>query len=129
MARSTFIPQTGSVTPRLIVFGGGYPVKLNASVPVGSDPEIAEGPFVAVLDAGHGDHLGADESGSVAPALASVGLDADSRHRGQHKPPGDFDVSEEPVIRLNSERAHLGRKQPVEVCRCICLSKSEGADV
>src|SRR5580700_2414841 len=37
-----------------------------------------------------------------------------------------FSVADEPVIRFDSQRANLGRKQSVAIRGCVSLSKSEG---
>ena len=58
--------------------------------------EVAEGLLVAVLDAGAADHLGADEPGAVAAALAPKRLHADARHRSEHEPRGHLDGADPP---------------------------------
>jgi hypothetical protein len=63
---------------------------------VGGDPQVAERPLVAVLDAGAADHLGADEPGPEAAALASKGLHADARHRRQHEAGRDLHGADRP---------------------------------
>ncbi len=65
---------------------------------VGGDPQIARRPLVAVLDAGHRDHLRADETGPEAATLAPKGLDADAGHRGQNEPARDLDAPERPAL-------------------------------
>ena len=65
---------------------------------VGGDAQIAERPLVAVLDAGHRHHLGADEPGAVAASLAAEGLHADARHRREHEAARDLDVPDEPGL-------------------------------
>jgi transcription elongation factor GreA len=49
-----------------------------------------------VLDPGAGDHLGADEAGPVAPALAPERLDADARHRREDDPGRHLDLADPP---------------------------------
>ena len=61
---------------------------------VGAHPEVAERPLVPVLDPGHRDHLGADEAGPVAAALAAERLHADARHRRQNQAAGDVDAAQ-----------------------------------
>ena len=65
---------------------------------VGRDPQVAERPLVPVLDPGAGDHLGADEPGPVAAALAAERLDADAGHRREDDPGRDLDVADPPGL-------------------------------
>ena len=74
---------------------------------VGGDPQIAERPFVSVLDARAGDHLGAHEPGPVASSLAAERLDADPGHRREHDSGRDLDVADPPgllKVRLHKRR-------------------------
>ena len=63
---------------------------------VGRDAQVAERPLVAVLDARATHHLGADETGSVAPSLPTKRLHADTGHRRQHEPRGHLDRADTP---------------------------------
>ena len=63
---------------------------------VGGDAEIPERLLVAVLDPGAADHLRADEPRAVAASLAPKGLDADTRHGGEHEPRRDLDGADLP---------------------------------
>jgi len=65
---------------------------------VGRDAQVAEGPLVAVLDPGCGDHLRADQTGAETASLAPKSLDADPRHRRQHDPGGDLDAADRPRL-------------------------------
>ena len=65
---------------------------------VRGDPEVAERPLVAVLDARAGDHLGADESGPVPPTLAAKCLHADPCHGREHDASRDLDVANPPGL-------------------------------
>ena len=65
---------------------------------VAGDPQVAERPFVSVLEPGAADHLGADEPGPVAAALTPEGLNADAGHRGEDEPRRDLDVADPPAF-------------------------------
>jgi hypothetical protein len=63
---------------------------------VRGDAQIAERLFVAVVEAGAADHLGADEPGAEPAALAAKCLHADACHRREHDASGYLDVAYEP---------------------------------
>ena len=65
---------------------------------VRADPEISERALVSMLDAGAGDHLGADQPCPEAASLAAERLDAHSRHRGQDDPRGDLNGPDPPAL-------------------------------
>ena len=65
---------------------------------VGGDAEIAERLLVSVLDAGAGDHLGADEPGPEPPSLAPERLHADACHRRQHEARRHLDGADVPAL-------------------------------
>ena len=79
---------------------------------VGGDAEVAERPFVAVLDPGAADHLGAHEAGAEAPALAAEGLHADARHRREDEPRRYLDRPDRPALAEVDHRLGNGRSPP-----------------
>ena len=79
--------------------GGVRPEDLHGErVLVAGDPQVAERPLVPVVEPGAADHLGADEPGPVAAALAPKRLHADARHRGEDEPRRDLDVADPPGL-------------------------------
>ena len=66
------------------------------------DPQVAERALVAVVDAGEGDHLRADEPGTEAAALPAERLHADAGHRGENDARGHLDGADPPG---NGDRA------------------------
>ena len=72
------------------------------------DSQIAERALVAVVNAGATHHLGADETGAVAPALPPERLHAHARHRREHEPRRDLHGADAPrVTKIYLHRARI----------------------
>ena len=92
-------PAASTIRAASAITGGSEPkIWIASGCSSARDPQVAERALVPVLDARAADHLGADEPGAVAAALAAERLHADAGHRREHEPARDLDRPDPPGV-------------------------------